>query len=104
MSLRSIKLSENCLVDLDLGVILRCGHPYAISRMEARTLEKLYNHTGSVVSTEQLLFHLWRTTEIEKNCLYVIINRLRLKLETNPKLPQYLITIRKKGYLLRTTK
>ncbi|MFL1675574.1 winged helix-turn-helix domain-containing protein [Paenibacillus dendritiformis] len=59
---------------------------------------------GQIISTKQLIKHTWMASSInhlfDRQELYVYINRLRKKMEDDPKKPKHLVTIKSVGYVL----
>ena len=70
---------------------------YKINNTEKIILEKMINNPGKTFSREAIgqLINLDKERSID-----VIITRLRKKIETNPKNPKFLQTIRGAGYVL----
>lgn len=56
-------------------------------------------HPGQVFSKEMIYEHVWgNTVAVDDNTIMVYINRLRNKLEDNPKKPEHILTVRGLGY------
>lgn len=72
-----------------------------LTALEYRLLVLLINHTGQVLSRNQLLQHIWDVDEsfVNDNTVTVYMKRLREKLEQNPKEPVLLHTVRGIGYM-----
>lgn len=69
---------------------------------ETRLLHLLYCHRGRVVSPGYLVSKAWDSDQRGTlGSLWVHIRRLRNKLEPNPEIPRYLLTVRGQGYTLR---
>ena len=91
------------LIDRNLWVKER--GPIPLTPVECRLLYAMMGKPGALWTREALLQRLWDlpqgydgpATAIEAH-----VSRLRRKLERNPKKPQYLLTIRGRGYQLRT--
>tara|TARA_B100001057_G_C22800776_1_gene931408 strand:- start:713 stop:1390 length:678 start_codon:yes stop_codon:yes gene_type:complete len=94
--LRIIKF-ENIKIDLNKQIIFRNNKEFKINNTEKIILEKMINNPGKTFSREEigLLIELDKERSID-----VIITRLRKKIETNPKNPKFLQTIRGAGYVL----
>tara|TARA_Y100001958_G_C21191605_1_gene519678 strand:- start:849 stop:1526 length:678 start_codon:yes stop_codon:yes gene_type:complete len=88
---------ENIIIDLNKQLISKNKNEYKINNTEKRILEKMINNPGKIFSREDigLLIDLNKERSID-----VIITRLRKKLETDPKNPKFLQTIRGAGYVL----
>ncbi len=68
-----------------------------ITDSEAKILSILCNEKGNVISREKLAT---LCGNIDERSIDVQITRLRRKIETNPKQPHYLQTVRNRGYVL----
>ena len=88
---------ENVKIDLNKQLILKKDNEYKINNTEKLILEKMINNPGKTFSREDigLLINIDKERSVE-----VIITRLRKKIETNPKNPKFLQTIRGTGYVL----
>jgi len=78
-------------------MIIKKDNEYKINNTEKVILEKMINSPGKTFSREDIgvLINLDKERSID-----VIITRLRKKIETNPKNPKFLQTIRGAGYVL----
>ena len=87
----------NSILDLSKLTINRNGKKYKINNTEKLILEKMIRSSGKVFSREEMgkLININKERSID-----VIITRLRQKIETDSKNPQYLQTIRGSGYVL----
>ena len=87
----------NSILDLSKLTINREGKKYKINNTEKLILEKMIRSSGKVFSREEMgkLININKERSID-----VIITRLRQKVETDSKNPQYLQTIRGSGYVL----
>ena len=87
----------NSNLDLNKLTINRNGKKYKINNTEKLILEKMIQSSGKVFSREEMgkLININKERSID-----VIITRLRQKIETDPKNPRYLQTIRGSGYVL----
>jgi len=87
----------NSILDLSKLTINRNGKKYKINNTEKLILEKMIQSSGKVFSREKIgkLININKERSID-----VIITRLRQKVETDSKNPQYLQTIRGSGYVL----
>ena len=87
----------NSILDLSKLTINRNGKKYKINNTEKLILEKMIRSSGKVFSREEMgkLIIINKERSID-----VIITRLRQKVETDSKNPQYLQTIRGSGYVL----
>ena len=87
----------NSNLDLTKLTINRDGKKYKINNTEKLILEKMIRYSGKVFSREEMgkLINTNKERSVD-----VIITRLRQKIETDSKNPQYLQTIRGSGYVL----
>ena len=87
----------NSILDLNKLTINKDNKKYKINNTEKLILEKMIRSSGKVFSREEIgkLISINKERSID-----VIITRLRQKIETDSKNPQYLQTIRGSGYVL----
>ena len=87
----------NSNLDLNKLIINKNGKKYKINNTEKLILQKMIQSSGKVFSREEIgkLININKERSID-----VIITRLRHKVETDSKNPQYLQTIRGSGYVL----
>jgi DNA-binding winged helix-turn-helix (wHTH) protein/Flp pilus assembly protein TadD len=74
-----------------------------ITRLEPKAMEVLVclaEHAGNVVSKEQLIGKVWTDLFVSDDVLTRCISDLRRALDDNPKAPQVIETIPKRGYRL----
>ncbi|MFQ5463568.1 MAG: response regulator transcription factor [Phycisphaerae bacterium] len=80
------------------------GTRVALSEMEANILDRLSAHAGRAVSREELLAAVWgiRDGQIETRAIDMHVTRLRQKLgaDTAAGDPEWVVTVRGKGYML----
>ena len=88
---------NNIKIDLNKLIIVQNGKEFKINNTEKIILEKMINAPGQTFSRESIgkLIDLDKERSID-----VIITRLRKKIETDPKNPKFLQTIRGAGYVL----
>ena len=88
---------DNIKIDLNKLLIIKNENEFKINNTEKIILEKMINNPGKTFSREDI----GRLIDLEKErSIDVIITRLRKKIETNPKNPKYLQTLRGTGYVL----
>ena len=87
----------NIKIDLNKLLIIKDENQFKINNTEKIILEKMINNPGKTFSREDIgkLIDLDKERSID-----VIITRLRKKIETDPKNPKYLQTLRGMGYVL----
>ena len=93
------------VVDCARREIMRTdGERTMLSEMEAEILQRLASHAGRAVSREELLSCVWgiRDGNVETRAIDMHITRLRNKLasKTETTGPEWIITVRGKGYML----
>jgi len=88
---------DNIKIDLNKLLIIKNENEFKINSTEKIILEKMINNPGKTFSREKIgnLIDLNKERSID-----VIITRLRKKIETDPKNPKYLQTLRGSGYVL----
>ena len=88
---------DNIKIDLNKLLINKNEKEFKINSTEKIILEKMINNPGKTFSREDIgkLIDLDKERSID-----VIITRLRKKIETDPKNPKYLQTLRGVGYVL----
>ncbi len=88
---------ENIKIDLNKLLIIKNNKEFKINNTEKIILEKMINNPGKTFSREEI----GQIIELDKErSIDVIITRLRKKIETDPKNPKFLQTIRGAGYVL----
>ena len=94
---KRIIVFDNVTIDLNKLLIIKNENEFKINNTEKIILEKMINNPGKTFSREAIgkLIDLNKERSID-----VIITRLRKKIETNPKNPKYLQTLRGAGYVL----
>ena len=87
----------NIKIDLNKHLILKENKEFKINSTEKTILEVMINSPGKTFSRDEIgnIINLDKERSID-----VIITRLRKKIETNPKNPKFLQTIRGAGYVL----
>lgn len=81
------------------------GRPVLTTVREFRLLEYLAAHSGRVLTRDQLLDAVWKETPfVTPRSIDVYVRRLREKIESDPRHPKYLKTLRGIGYRFETPK
>jgi DNA-binding response OmpR family regulator len=88
-------------IDLRRHEVTKAGKAVALSPVEFRLLEYLIKRRGAVATREELLENVWgleggtlsRTVDVH-------IAGLRKKIETDPRYPRFLLTVKGAGYKL----
>ena len=88
---------DNIQINLNKLLVVNNKNEFKINKTEKIILEKMINNPGKTFSREDIgkLIDLDKERSID-----VIITRLRKKIETDPKNPKYLQTLRGIGYVL----
>ncbi len=95
-------VSGDIQVDFDRREVTVRGQPVALTGTEYRLLYHLVRNAGQVLTHETLLARVWgREYTDEISYLKSYINRLRHKLERDPRHPEYILTEYGVGYWFR---
>ena len=88
---------SNISIDLNKSLIIKNNKEFKINSTEKIILDKMINSPGETLTREDIgkLINLDKERSID-----VIITRLRKKIESNPKNPKFLQTVRGTGYVL----
>ena len=88
---------DNIKIDLNKLLVVKNKNEFKTNITEKIILEKMINNPGKTFSREDIgkLIDLDKERSID-----VLITRLRKKIETDPKNPKYLQTLRGMGYVL----
>ena len=87
----------NVKINLNKLLIIKNENEFKINNTEKIILERMINNPGKTFSREDI----GKMIDLEKErSIDVIITRLRKKIETDPKNPKYLQTLRGAGYVL----
>ncbi len=87
---------------VDLGTRRLLGTEVRLSPTEARLLARLAEGGGEPVGRDQLLVDVWGLRPgSESRTLFATIERLRKKVERDPRRPRHLLTMGRAGYALR---
>jgi len=89
-------------VDFGRRLVTLRGEEVGVTYVEFEILAALARSPGRVLSRETLLEHVWGDSEYrDPRTVDVHIRHLREKLETDPKEPEFLLTVRGVGYRFR---
>ena len=89
------------LIAPNLSVCLGSGEEILLTKLEFFTIEYLYKHAGQTITYEELYKNVWKDTANERKYRVAnVIFHLRKKIEQDVNKPQYIKTIRSKGYML----
>jgi DNA-binding response OmpR family regulator len=89
-------------IDFERRAVTLGGDPVQLTYVEFEILATLAVSPGRVYTREMLLEHIWGdSTFRDPRTVDVHIRHLREKLEADPKIPEYLFTVRGVGYRFR---
>lgn len=92
--------SGDVTIDLSTGIVTRAGVAVRLSPTEYGLLAELARHPGQVIDHRTLLRKVWGPAYgDERNYLRTFVQRLRSKLEAEPKNPVIIVTAGSRGYL-----
>jgi DNA-binding response OmpR family regulator len=92
------------VIDKRRHEVTRGGEPVDLTPLEFQILERLASEPGRAWSRNDLLDQVWSTDyEGYQRNVDPHINRLRQKIEPDPKNPRYVLTVRGVGYKLNDT-
>jgi len=87
------------LINFRSGEIERDGSQIVLTALEFKLLRYFIEHRTVIVSRNQLLDEVWGyNAMISTRTVDMSISGLRQKIETNPKRPEYLLTVHEFGY------
>lgn len=87
------------LIDPERYEVKLNGHPVELTPKEFELLEFLARNAGKVMTRDTLLNHIWGYTyDGDTRIVDVHVSNLREKIETSPKNPVYIKTVRGVGY------
>jgi Response regulators consisting of a CheY-like receiver domain and a winged-helix DNA-binding domain len=86
-------------IDFRRAEVDREGQPVELSSLEFKLLHYLIEHRGNVISRDTLLDEVWGYDAMPSTrTVDVHVAWLRQKLESNPKHPQFILTVHGLGY------
>lgn len=97
----SLLSSGDITVDMRSREVRKNGEVLSLSALETRLLILLMEHSGQILSREQILEAVWDRdgNYVDENTLAVTVRRLRLKIEEDPSSPRRIRTIHGMGYI-----
>ncbi len=90
----------DALVDFDTNRIERVDEAVELEPKVADVLRILVQHAGQVVSRDELLDQVWKSTQVGDDVVTRCINLLRRSFDDDARNPRVLQTITKRGYRL----
>ncbi|XEC95057.1 response regulator YycF [Paenibacillus tarimensis] len=95
----------NLFIDTDMYVVYKDGEPLDLTHREYELVYYLARNSGKVMTREHLLQAVWGFEYFgDVRTVDVTIRRLREKIEDDPSRPEYIMTRRGLGYLMRNPK
>lgn len=87
------------IVDVRKAEVMHKGHFLDLSAKEFQLLKYFIEHRGATVSRDELLHEVWGYSNTPSTrTVDVHVAWLRQKLEPNPRIPQYILTVHGLGY------
>lgn len=95
----------NLLINSDMYVVYKDGAALDLTHREFELVQYLAKNSGKVMTREHLLQAVWGFEYLgDMRTVDVTIRRLREKIEDDPSKPEYIITRRGLGYMMRSPK
>jgi Response regulators consisting of a CheY-like receiver domain and a winged-helix DNA-binding domain len=95
----------NLFIDTDMYVVYKNGEPLDLTHREYELVYYLARNSGKVMTREHLLQAVWGFEYFgDVRTVDVTIRRLREKIEDDPSRPEYILTRRGLGYMMRNPK
>ncbi|MCR8658515.1 response regulator YycF [Paenibacillus endoradicis] len=95
----------NLFIDTDMYALYKDGEPIELTHREFELVHYLAKHCGKVMTREHLLQAVWGFEYFgDVRTVDVTIRRLREKIENDPSRPEYILTRRGLGYMMRNPK
>jgi len=92
------------VVDFRSHTLHKGGKPIKVTALEMKLLRYFFRHEGALVPRQRILDAVWGADYFGTDrTVDNFINRLRVKLEDDPKQPRYLVTVRGAGYRFSRT-
>ncbi|MFC5450614.1 response regulator YycF [Paenibacillus aestuarii] len=92
-------------IDNDMYMVYKDDVPLDLTHREFELIQYLAKNSGKVMTREHLLQAVWGFEYFgDVRTVDVTIRRLREKLETDPSRPEYIMTRRGLGYMMRSPK
>jgi Response regulators consisting of a CheY-like receiver domain and a winged-helix DNA-binding domain len=92
----------NLVIDCDMYVVYKNGQALDLTHREFELLQYLARHPGRVMTREHLLQTVWGYEYLgDVRTVDVTVRRLREKIEDDPGRPEYILTRRGLGYMMR---
>ena len=86
-------------------VMVNNGEPNHLTQLEFRLLYTLMTHVGQVIPAENIVEHVWGYSgEGNRDLVRGLVQRLRTKVEPDPRSPRYIMTEPGLGYYFNLTR
>ncbi|MEI7027561.1 response regulator YycF [Paenibacillus sp. y28] len=93
---------DRLLIDSDMYVVYKDGAALDLTHREFELIHYMARHSGKVMTREHLLQAVWGYEYFgDVRTVDVTIRRLREKIEDDPSKPEYIMTRRGLGYMLK---
>jgi DNA-binding response OmpR family regulator len=94
--------NDGLVIDIPRRVVEVRGEPVQLTYVEFELLRALAAHPGRVFSRRMLLESLWKSADYrDPRTIDVHVRHLREKLESEPRTPEFILTVRGVGYRFR---
>jgi two-component system response regulator VicR len=95
----------NLTIDNDMYILYKDGSPVDLTHREFELIQYMAKHSGKVMTREHLLQTVWGFEYFgDVRTVDVTVRRLREKIEDDPSKPEYILTRRGLGYVMRNPK
>lgn len=95
----------NLFIDTDMYVVYKNDEPLDLTHREFELVHYMARNSGKVMTREHLLQAVWGFEYFgDVRTVDVTIRRLREKIEDDPSRPEYIMTRRGLGYMMRNSK
>lgn len=91
------------LVPSNLSVIIDGNREVGLTKLEFKTIEFLYRKKSEAIPYQAIYRQVWNNKEESENLKFRVANlifHLRRKIEMDPLKPEYIKTVRSRGYVL----
>jgi DNA-binding response OmpR family regulator len=93
-------VTDELLYDSQTRMVRVDGREVRLTSLEGRLLDYFLAHKNEVCTVENLLEDVWGPGK-SRSVVEKAVNRLRTKVERDPKRPRFILSARGEGYLLR---
>lgn len=88
-------------IDTEAGRVLKGGREIELSSLQFKLLTTLAAQMGNVISSDELLKAVWGAKYTgAKSKLWLILNRVKQKIEDDPRKPIHIVTVPRVGYVM----